>query len=291
MGSDGALDKGDAAAADAAAIASSAGAASSSSPLLPRPPLLPSSSSDSPGSIGMGKSAVASMFSRRGIPVLDADAIVRDLYSAGGAAVRLVDAAFPGCLDSEGAIDRAKLGARVVGDPAALDRLNALVHPLVESEGSAGSPGLVEGGAARGARRAAAVRDGRRRRRRRRRGGLGAGRGAARPRAGPPRDDGGKFEGIHSRQIPDAEKRGRADFVIDTGVSLEETEAHVGALIEGLRGRKGAGKWRKKVELEEATCKPRIVSFFFLFYSACLLWALECGLSLEGPKVEGREKG
>lgn len=54
-----------------------------------------------------------------------------------------------------------------------------------------------------------------------------------------------KFDGILARQMPDAEKRSRADFVVDTGVSLEETEAHVGALVEGLRGRKGAGKWSK----------------------------------------------
>jgi dephospho-CoA kinase len=247
MGSDGALDKGDAAAADAAAIASSAGAASSSS--------TPSSSTPSSslfvlgltGSIGMGKSAVASMFSRRGIPVLDADAIVRDLYSAGGAAVRLVDAAFPGCLDSEGAIDRARLGARVVGDPAALDRLNALVHPLVESErqrwlARASSKGerlavldvplLFETGGDAAVDAVAVV-------------SAPAEEQRARVLARPGMTE-AKFEGIHSRQLPDAEKRGRADFVIDTGVSLEETEAHVGALIEGLRGRKGAGKWRRK---------------------------------------------
>lgn len=199
------------------------------------------------GSIGMGKSAVASMFSRRNIPVLDADAVVRDVYSAGGLAVPLVDAAFPNCLsDTDGSVDRAKLAARVVGDPEALDRLNAIVHPLVESERQrwlavalkSGEqlavldvPLLFETGGDAVVDAVAVV---------------SAPAEAQRSRVlARPGMTEAKFEGILSRQMPDAEKRARADFVIDTGVSLEETEAHVGALIDGLRGRTGKGKWRK----------------------------------------------
>ena len=194
----------------------------------------------------MGKSAVALMFSHLSIPVLDADAVVRDLYSAKGAAVPLVDAAFPGCLADDDTIDRAKLGARVVGDPVALDRLNALVHPLVEAERqrwlaealSSGErlvvldvPLLFETGGDAAVDAVAVV---------------SAPAEAQRARVlARPGMTVEKFEGILSRQLPDAEKRARADFVIDTGVSLEETEAHVGALVDGLRGRRGAGKWRK----------------------------------------------
>ena len=200
------------------------------------------------GSIGMGKSAVASMFSRLNIPVLDADAVVRDLYAAGGAAVALVDAAFPGCLAPDRSVDRAKLAARVVvaGDPAALDRLNALVHPLVEAErqrwlGAALARGerlavldvplLFETGGDAAVDAVAVV-------------SAPAEAQRARVLARPGMTE-QKFEGILGRQMPDAEKRARADFVIDTGVGLEETEAHVGALVDGLRGRRGAGKWRK----------------------------------------------
>ena len=84
------------------------------------------------GSIGMGKSTTAAMFARRGVPVHDADAAVHRLYR--GAAVAPIEAAFPG-VTVDGAIDRARLAERVVGDPAALARLEAIVHPLVrESE-------------------------------------------------------------------------------------------------------------------------------------------------------------
>lgn len=239
MGSDGALGREDGKADTAAtdAIDASPSSSSSSSNLFVL---------GLTGSIGMGKSAVASMFSRLGVPVLDADAVVRDLYSPGGAAVAPVDAAFPGCLAVDGSVDRAKLGARVVGDSAALDRLNAIVHPFVEAE----RKHWLERAIARGERLAVldvpllfetggdaavdavAV--------------VSAPADAQRSRVlARPGMTEQKFEGIVSRQIPDAEKRSRADFVIDTGVGLEETEAHVGALVAGLRGRRGAGKWRK----------------------------------------------
>src|SRR5215469_6625093 len=80
------------------------------------------------GSIGMGKSVTANFFAEAGVPVHDADAAVHALYE--GAAVPLIEAAFPGTT-AGGKVDRAKLGARVIGDQAALERLEAIVHPLV----------------------------------------------------------------------------------------------------------------------------------------------------------------
>ncbi|HEY8007784.1 MAG TPA: dephospho-CoA kinase [Methylocella sp.] len=80
------------------------------------------------GSIGMGKSATAAMFREEGIPVHDSDAVVHALYK--GAAAPLIEAAFPGTV-REGVVDRGLLGARVLDDPAALARLEAIVHPLV----------------------------------------------------------------------------------------------------------------------------------------------------------------
>lgn len=82
------------------------------------------------GSIGMGKSTAAAMLRRMGIPVHDADAAVHRLLAKGGAAVPAIAAAFPGVVEN-GAVDRAALGAAVFKDPAALRRLEAIVHPLV----------------------------------------------------------------------------------------------------------------------------------------------------------------
>src|SRR3546814_15835856 len=82
------------------------------------------------GSIGMGKSTAAAMLRRLGLPVHDADAAVHRLMASGGAAVAAVDAAFPG-VTREGAVDRGRLGVRVLGDAAALRRLEAILHPLV----------------------------------------------------------------------------------------------------------------------------------------------------------------
>src|ERR1700677_2274923 len=82
------------------------------------------------GSIGLGKSATAPMFEAEGIPVYDADAEVHRVYAAGGAAVEPLEAAFPG-VTKDGAVDRAALSARVVGDTEAMTRLNRIVHPLL----------------------------------------------------------------------------------------------------------------------------------------------------------------
>ncbi len=84
------------------------------------------------GSIGMGKSTAASMLRRLGVPVHDADATVHALFKCGGKAVAMVDAAFPGVV-KDGAVDRAALGAKVFGDDVALKTLEAIVHPLVRA--------------------------------------------------------------------------------------------------------------------------------------------------------------
>jgi dephospho-CoA kinase len=83
------------------------------------------------GSIGMGKSTAAAALRRLGLPVHDSDAVVHALYAPGGAAVDEIAAAFPGVVRSDGSVDRAALSRRVIGDPAAIARLEAIVHPLV----------------------------------------------------------------------------------------------------------------------------------------------------------------
>jgi len=85
------------------------------------------------GGVGMGKSTAATMLRRLGVPVHDADATVHRLMAQGGAAVAAVAAAFPGTL-RDGAIDRKALGRRVFGDPPALKRLEAILHPLVRRD-------------------------------------------------------------------------------------------------------------------------------------------------------------
>ena len=187
------------------------------------------------GSIGMGKTTVAKMFAARGIPVFDADAGVHQLYAKGGAAVAPVGAAFPGVV-KDGAVDRAALSAAVVGKPAEIKKLESIVHPLVaklredflHDAEAAGADMVVleiqmllEGSSAKQldvivvvSAPEAMQRD----------------RALARP--GMTEE---KLAGILSNQMPDTEKRAHADYVIDTGVSLAETEAQVMTLIETLR--------------------------------------------------------
>lgn len=187
------------------------------------------------GSIGMGKTTVAKMFAARGIPVFDADAAVHQLYAKGGAAVEPVGAAFPGTV-KDGAVDRAALSAQVVGKPAEIRKLESIVHPLVgrlredflrEAEAS-GAPMavleiqmLLEGSSAKQLDVIVVV---------------SAPEAMQRERAlARPGMTEEKLAGILSNQMPDAEKRARADVVIDTGTSQTETEAQVAALIETLR--------------------------------------------------------
>lgn len=187
------------------------------------------------GSIGMGKSTVAAMFAEEGVPVFDSDAAVHALYAPGGAAIAAVEKAFPGVLKS-GAIDRAALSARVVGNEAAMKALETLVHPLVaaaqrdflEAARESGAwcvvldiPLLLESRRPRAIDKVVVV-------------SAPADVQRARVLARPGMTV-EKFESILARQLPDAEKRARADFVIDTGGALEQTRAQVRSVLDALR--------------------------------------------------------
>ena len=192
------------------------------------------------GSIGMGKSTTAAMFEAEGVPVYDSDAAVHALYAAGGAAVAPVEAAFPGVV-TDGAIDRAKLSAKVVGDPEALAKLEAIVHPLVgahrigffekaQAEGRdivvLDVPLLFETGGQKSVDKVVVVSAPAE---------VQRARVLARPEMTPE-----KFEAILARQLPDAEKRGRADFVIDTGQGVEHARQQVRDLLTLLRTSRSA---------------------------------------------------
>lgn len=185
------------------------------------------------GSIGMGKSAVATMLRELGVPVFDADAAVHSLQGPGGALLPAIEAAFPGTTGPEG-VKRQELGAQVFGNAEALKRLEAIVHPavarlreafMIEHAGEAlvvfDIPLLFEKGH-NGALDAVAVVSAPAEMQR--------ARVLARPGMTPE-----KFAQILGLQVPDAEKRARADHVIDTGVSLAETEAEVRALVARIR--------------------------------------------------------
>lgn len=189
------------------------------------------------GSIGMGKSTVAAMFADLGIPVFDADAEVHRLQEPGGAMLPAIEAAFPGTTGPAG-LDRQMLGSRVFGDPAALARLEAIVHPAVAGarreflaeHGEAplvvlDIPLLFEKGGSDAVDAIAVVSAP---------AGVQRARVLARPGMTPER-----FEAILARQMPDAEKRARADHIISTGGTIDETRAIVTALATCLAGRTG----------------------------------------------------
>lgn len=168
------------------------------------------------GSIGMGKSTTAALFRAEGVPVHDADAAVHRLYA--GAAAPLVEAAFPG-VARDGVVDRALLGPRVLGDPAAMKRLEAIVHPLVRAaeeaflKANAGARAVVldipllfeTGGEGRVDAVVVVTAD--------------AATQAARVLARPGMSE-ERFRQILARQVPDAEKRRRAHFLVDSGRGL-----------------------------------------------------------------------
>ena len=202
------------------------------------------------GSIGMGKSETTKMFAALGVPVYDADAAVHALYAAGGAAVEPIGAAFPGVV-KDGAIDREELGKRVLGAPDELKRLEAIIHPLVglsqleflqEAEKS-GAPMVVldipllfeTGGEARVdvSVVVSAPAD------------LQRQRVLARP--GMTAD---KFEAILAKQTPDAQKREKADFVVDSSQGLEHARAEVAAIIDAIKGREGKIWEARKAQLK-----------------------------------------
>ncbi|KQO67792.1 dephospho-CoA kinase [Methylobacterium sp. Leaf89] len=185
------------------------------------------------GSIGMGKSATAAMFARHGVPVHDADAAVHALYGAGGAAAAAIGAAFPGTLDADGAVDRARLREVVIGAPERLAALEALVHPLAQAAARdflarhaeaplvlLDIPLLFEtGGEARCDRVLV----------------ITAPPDVQRARVlARPGMDAATFEAIRAKQWPDAEKQARADFVLDTSLGFDHAEAEVASIIRQL---------------------------------------------------------
>ncbi|NML94643.1 dephospho-CoA kinase [Novosphingobium sp. TW-4] len=192
------------------------------------------------GSIGMGKSAVALMLREQGVPVFDADAAVHQLQGPNGPLLPAIEAAFPGTTGPEG-VKRAELGARVFGNPEALRTLEGIVHPAVARLREAfmlehaGEPLVVfdipllyEKGHGEGLDAVAVVSAPAEMQRQR---------VLARPGMTPE-----KFAQILNLQVPDAEKRARADHVIDTGVTLAETEAEVKKLVATIRQKNRDGR-------------------------------------------------
>jgi dephospho-CoA kinase len=189
------------------------------------------------GSIGMGKSTVAQMFADEGVPVFDADAAVHRLQGPGGAVVAAIEARFPGTTGANG-VDRAALGAAVLGDDAAMKALEAIVHPAVGAERAAflarhaaaplvvfDVPLLFETGGDRGVDTVAVV---------------SAAPEVQRARTlARPGMTAAKLDAILARQLPDADKRARADWVIPTDVPLDETRAAVRRVIACVRGGEG----------------------------------------------------
>ena len=184
------------------------------------------------GSIGMGKSTVARMFERAGVPVFDADAEVRRLQAQGGALVEAIERRFPGSVHG-GAVDRDALSALVLGKPEELAALEAIVHPAVHhartrfilDHGDAPAllfdiPLLFETGG-EGAFDKVIV--------------VSAPAEVQRKRVlSRPGMTAEKLDALLARQLPDADKRSRADFVIDTSGSLDETERQVEHILACL---------------------------------------------------------
>lgn len=184
------------------------------------------------GSIGMGKSTTAGLFRELGVPVHDADAAVHAIYADEGVAP--VEAAFPG-VTVDGRIDRVRLGARVLHDAEAMKRLEAIVHPLVREreqrflEGARldeaplavlDIPLLYETGAEERVEAVVVV---------------SAPEAVQRARVlARPGMTEEKFRAILDKQMPDSEKRRRADYIIDTGSSIEATRKDVAALVRRL---------------------------------------------------------
>lgn len=184
------------------------------------------------GSIGMGKSTTAKMFAAEGIPVHDADATVHALYS--GRAAPLIEAAFPGTV-TDGKVDRTRLSPHVLGKPEAMKKLEAIVHPLVREEeqlflqhAHSGHRRIVmldipllfeTGGETRVDAVVVVTAD------------SDIQRDRVLVRPGMSED---RFEAILAKQMPDAEKRRRAHFLIDTGKGMEPARRQVRAILKAL---------------------------------------------------------
>jgi dephospho-CoA kinase len=188
------------------------------------------------GSVGMGKSTAAAMFRRLGVPVHDSDAAVHRLLGPKGRAAAAVAAAFPGVARPHGGIDRAALGARVFGDAAALERLERILHPLVRQSQQRflaaararreaivvlDVPLLFETGGERRCDRVVVVTAPAFLQRRR---------VLARPEMSEAR-----FRAILEQQMPDAEKRRRADYVVPSGLGRAVTFRRLKRIVAALR--------------------------------------------------------
>ena len=189
------------------------------------------------GSIGMGKSTTARMFADEGIPVWDADATVHHLYAQGGTAVGPIGHAFPTAI-VDGAVSRDRLKEIIAADPAALSRIEKIVHPLVAANRDNfiathddplllfDIPLLFETGAQQWLSSVLVVT---------------ASPEVQRERVmARPGMTGAQLDTILSRQMPDAEKRARADHIIET-LTLDDTRAAVRKLIAKLKGQHDAG--------------------------------------------------
>ncbi|QTQ82299.1 dephospho-CoA kinase [Agrobacterium tumefaciens] len=192
------------------------------------------------GSIGMGKTTTAKLFAAEGIPVLDSDAVVHDLYSA--EAVPMIEAAFPGTTIS-GTVDRLELGNILRENPANFRKLEAIVHPLVRERQEAflrkareenqnfavlDIPLLFETGAETRVDKVVVVSCAPEIQRQR-----------VLSRPGMTEE---KFEMILARQMPDAEKRRRADFIIDSGNGVEAARDQVREILQRLSAGSGNGE-------------------------------------------------
>jgi len=187
------------------------------------------------GSIGMGKSTTASMFSELGIPVFDSDRVVHQLYDKGGEAVPLIEQAFPGTT-VDGRVDRSLLSTQIKGDPSAWQRLESIVHPLVakcrtvemEQAESSGArlfvldiPLLFENKLEESVDYVVVVTAP-----------FEVQRSRVLQRPGMTEQ---KFSEILSQQVPDATKREKADFIIDTSKGFDAARAEVKKIVDSLR--------------------------------------------------------
>lgn len=187
------------------------------------------------GSIGMGKSATARMFAEEGVPVCDSDAVVHQLYEKGGAAVAPIAEAFPDII-ADGAIDRQKLARHLAGHPDDFKKIEAIVHPLVRAEQEnflsqarrrkaplavLDIPLLFETGRYRDVDKIVVV---------------SAPEAIQRERVmARPGMTEEKFASILARQLPDAEKRARADFIVDSDRGFDHARAQVRRIIAELK--------------------------------------------------------
>ena len=201
------------------------------------------------GSIGMGKSLTASLFQKEGVPVYDADAAVHSLYEKDGAAVAPIGALVPEAI-IDGAVDRAILGQHVLKDGEKLKALEAIVHPLAGEaqmefllrNEKAGTkvvvldiPLLLEGNGEKFVDSVVVVSapyD------------LQRARVLARPGMSEER-----FTDILAKQVPDAEKRKRAEFIVDSSISVEDAHAQVRVILEAIEGREGVAYAARKARV------------------------------------------